>query len=150
MNQVAVMVPLIVGCTAIACTIIIHGAALGANLYFVRRERALGRTGVKVWIDLMIVAVALMLALLAHLVEIGLWAILLVLCGEFQAFELAFYHSAMNYTSLGYGDIVMSPAWKLLGPIEAVDGLLMFGVSTAMVFAVIQRLVQTRFPDFRP
>jgi uncharacterized membrane protein len=150
MNRVAVLVPLIVGCIAIGCTIVIHGAALAASLYFVRHERALGRTGARFWIDLMIVTVALMLALLAHLIEIGLWAILLVLFGEFQAFELAFYHSAMNYTSLGYGDIVMSPAWKMLGPIEAVDGLLMFGVSTAMVFAVIQRLVQTRFPDLRP
>jgi Ion channel len=150
MNRVAILVPLIVGCIAIGCTIVIHGAALAANLHLVRHERALGRTGVRLWIDLMIVTAALMLALLAHLIEIGLWAILLVLCGEFQAFGLAFYHSAMNYTSLGYGDIVMSPAWKMLGPIEAVDGLLMFGVSTAMVFAVIQRIVQTRFPDLRP
>jgi hypothetical protein len=150
MNRIAVLVPLILGCIAIGCTIVIHGAALAANLYFVRHERALGRTGASFWIDLSIVTVALMLALLAHLIAIGLWAILLVLLGEFQAFQLAFYHSAMNYTSLGYGDIVMSPAWKLLGPIEAVDGLLMFGVSTAMVFAVIQRLVRTRFPDLRP
>jgi hypothetical protein len=150
MNRVAVLVPLSVGCIAIACTIVVHGAALAANLRFLRHERALGRTGVRVWIDLMIVAVALMLALLAHLIEIGLWAVLLVLFGEFQAFDLAFYHSAMNYTTLGYGDIVMSPAWKMLGPIEAVDGLLMFGVSTAMVFAVIQLLVRTRFPDLRP
>jgi hypothetical protein len=150
MKQVAVLVPLIVGCIAIGCTIVIHGAALAANLYFVRHERALGRTGARFWIDLMIVTVALMLSLLAHLIAIGLWAMLLVLFGEFQAFQLAFYHSAMNYTSLGYGDIIMSPAWRMLGPLEAVDGLLMFGVSTAMVFAVIQRLVQTRFPDLRP
>ena len=150
MNQVAALVPLIVGCIAIGCTIVIHGAALAANLYFVRHERALGRTGASFWIDLMIVTVALMLALLAHLIAIALWAMLLVLFGEFQAFQLAFYHLTMKYTSLGYGDIIMSPAWRMLGPLEAVDGLLMFGVSTAMVFAVIQRLVQTRFPDLRP
>jgi hypothetical protein len=53
----------------------------------------------------------------------------------------------MNYTSLGYGDIVMSPSWRLLGPLEAANGLLMFGISTAMIFAVIQRLVQPRFED---
>jgi hypothetical protein len=50
----------------------------------------------------------------------------------------------MNYTSLGYGDIVMSASWKLFGPLEAADGLLMFGLSAAMIFAVIQRLFQTR------
>jgi len=73
---------------------------------------------------------------------------LLVLIGEFQELGVAFYHSAMNYTSLGYGDIVMTPAWKMLGPFEATNGLLMF-VSTAMIFTVIQRLVAARFPDLR-
>jgi hypothetical protein len=66
-------------------------------------------------------------------------------CGEFEGLALAFYHSAMNYTSLGYGDVVMSASWKLFGPLEAANGLLMFGVSTAMIFAVIQRLFHTRF-----
>ena len=51
------------------------------------------------------------------------------------------------YTTLGYGDVVMSSSWKLLGPLETADGMLMFGVSTAMLFAVIQRLIQTRFRD---
>ena len=76
-------------------------------------------------------------------------SVLFVGFGEFRALGLAFYHSATNYTTLGYGDIVMSPAWKMLGPIEAADGMLMFGVSTAMIFAVIHRLAQTRYPDLR-
>jgi hypothetical protein len=85
-----------------------------------------------------------MLALIAHLVAITIWAILYYVCGEFVGLDLSFYHSAMNYTSLGYGDIVMSTSWKLFGPLEAADGLLMFGLSAAMIFAVIQRLFQTR------
>jgi len=51
----------------------------------------------------------------------------------------------MNYTTLGDTDTVMSPSWRLLAPLEAANGMLMFGVSTAMLFAVIQRLIQTRF-----
>jgi len=43
----------------------------------------------------------------------------------------------------------MTPSWRLLGPLEAVDGMLMFGVTTAMIFAVIQRLVKTRYADLR-
>jgi hypothetical protein len=74
-----------------------------------------------------------------------IWAFVFVRCGEFSDFAAAFFHSAENYTTLGYGDVVMSPAWRLFGPLEAADGMLMFGVSTAMLFAVIQRLVQTRF-----
>ena len=74
---------------------------------------------------------------------------MLVICGEFQEFANAFYHSAVNYTTLGYGDLLMAPFWRLLGPLEAANGALMFGVSTAMVFAVIQRLLQARFEDLR-
>jgi hypothetical protein len=78
-------------------------------------------------------------------VEIAIWAVLFYACGEFTGLAPAFYHSAVNYTSLGYGDVVMSASWKLFGPLEAADGLLMFGVSTAMIFVVIQRLFRTRF-----
>ena len=52
-----------------------------------------------------------------------------------------------HYTSLGYGDLIISPSWKLLGPLETANGMLLFGVSTAMIFAVIQRLVKARFVD---
>lgn len=100
-------------------------------------------------IDLAIVALAISLAFVAHLIEIALWAVLLIICGEFQEFGSAFYHSAVNYTTLGYGDLLLTPSWRLLGPLEAANGALMFGVSTAMVFAVIQRLLLARFEDLR-
>ena len=86
--------------------------------------------------------------LLAHLVEMALWAVLFVVCGEFPGFGTAFYHAAVNFATLGYGDVVMAPSWRLLGPLEAANGVLMFGVSMGMIFAVIQRLVQARFTDF--
>jgi hypothetical protein len=74
---------------------------------------------------------------------------LFVFCGEFPDFGTAYYHSAVNYTTLGYGDVIMTPSWRLLGPLEAADEALMFGVSTAMAFAAIARLIQARFVDLR-
>jgi hypothetical protein len=109
----------------------------------------LGRAGAGFWIDLVIVVLAISFAFVAHLIEIAVWAVLFVICGEFQEFGFAYYHSAVNYTTLGYGDVIMTPSWKLLGPLEAADGALMFGVSTAMIFAVIVRLVQAKFEDLR-
>jgi len=149
MDRVAILIPLIVGISAILCTMVIHGAGLAANLRFALHERRVQRWGASFWIDLRIVATAVMLLLMAHLIEIGVWAVLLVLIGEFQGLGIAFYHSAVNYTTLGYGDIVMTPAWRMLGPLEATNGMLMFGVSTAIIFTVIQRLVHVRFPDLR-
>ena len=83
------------------------------------------------------------------MIEVAVWALLFMICGEFKDFGAAYYHSAVNYSTLGYGDVIMSSTWKLLGPLEAADGSLMFGVSTAMIFAVILRLLETRFADLR-
>jgi hypothetical protein len=120
-----------------------------ATVSFVRHERRVGRAGVSFWNDVEIVTLTISIALAAHLGEIALWAILFMMCGEFTAFGTAYYHSAVNYTTLGYGDVVMTPAWRLLGPLEAADGMLMFGVSTAIIFALIQRLIHDRFVDLR-
>lgn len=147
--RVAMLFPLAVSAIAVACTILIHALPLSATVSFLRREKRLGRVGRGFWIDVAIVAQTVSFALLAHLIEIGCWAVLFVLRGEFSEFGTAYYHSAVNYTTLGYGDIVMSPAWRLLGPVEAANGMLMFGVSTAMIFAVIQRLIEARFADLK-
>jgi Ion channel len=144
---VAILVPLAVGSSAIACTIFIHALSLSATVSFVRRERRLGRAGSSFWIDFAIVVLTISAVLVAHLIEIAVWAKLFVMCGEFSQFGRAYYHSAVNYTTLGYGDVIMTPAWRFLGPLEAANGALMFGVSTAMIFAVIQRLIQVRFAD---
>ena len=148
-EQIAIAKPLMVGAVATLCTIFIHGMALGATVNFFRRETRLGRAGMRYVIDLTIVVLVMSFAFVAHIIEVAVWARLFVWCGEFHSFGLAYYHSAVNYTTLGYGDVIMSPAWKLLGPIEAADGSLMFGVSTGMIFAVIVRLMKTRFADLR-
>jgi len=147
MNRVAILGPVIVGLIVIACSILIHGLSVLLILKFVRTERARVRLGGTFWIDLGIVATTMMISLGAHAITVCLWAVSTMLVGQFEDFGRALYHSGVNYSSLGYGDIIMSQGWKLLGPITATDGLLMFGVSTATIFAVIQRLVQIRYPD---
>jgi hypothetical protein len=74
---------------------------------------------------------------LGHVLQIFAWALPFWLFGQFANLTTAFYHSAVNYTSLGYGDIVMDDNWRLLGPLEAANGILMFGVSTAAFFAIM-------------
>jgi Ion channel len=148
-DRVAILVPLAVGAGAVLCTLLIHALAVIANVRFFRRERSLGHAGAGLWVDFPIVVVTMLLAFVAHLIEMALWAKLFLICGEFHDFGTAYYFSAVNYTTLGYGDLIMSPPWKLLGPLEAADGALLFGVSTAMIFTVIVRLIQARFEDLR-
>ncbi len=59
----------------------------------------------------------------------------------FRSWELAFYFSASSYATVGYGDVVLPSNWRLLGPLESMTGILMCGVSVALLFAIITRLI---------
>ena len=146
-NQISVLNPLLVGVTITFCTIIVHAIFLGMVIWIVRRDLQLGRVGVRFLTDTIFIAWVTLLAFAVHLVEVGMWALTLELCGEFSNFAAAYYHSAVNYTTLGDSAFVMSARWKLFAPLEAGDGMLMFGISTAVLFAVIQRLLQHRYGD---
>jgi len=83
--------------------------------------------------------------LLGNMIQIGIWALLFYVLEQFEKYSEAFYHSTVNFTTLGYGDIVMSDDWKLLGALEAVNGVIMFGLSTGFLFAVLNFLLGNIF-----
>ena len=96
------------------------------------------------WKSVAIMMIVSLVTAAAHLIEITLWAAVYLICGEVASFHQAFYCSAQNYTALGYGDIHISERWQLLGPLEAVNGLLLFGLSTAIMFSVLSNLIAKR------
>ncbi len=77
--------------------------------------------------------------LLLHTVEIWAWALLYLGLGEFAGLEAALYFSTVTFTTLGYGDITLGERWRILSSIEAVNGLLLFGISTALLVAAIRK-----------
>lgn len=91
-----------------------------------------------------VLSIVLVALLVIAVVQIVLWGAVFVACGEFADFEEAIYHSAVNFTTLGYGDLVMSRRWRLLGPLEALNGSLMLGLSAAILFAVMNRIAGAR------
>jgi len=90
--------------------------------------------------DTYVISMVLLILFAGHLVQIAIWATLFMFLGEFTDFLTAFYHSAVNFASLGYGDIVMSEKWRLLGALEASNGVLMFGLSAGTLLAVMTNL----------
>ena len=145
-DRIPILLPLGIGASITFCTVIIQALTMMPMIYFVRYELRLGRAGVRFWKDVAIVAGATLVALAAHLVAIATWAMVFILCGEFSQFAEAVYHSGLNYTTLG-DSAVISPSWRLLVPLVGANGMLMFGVSTAMLFALVQRLTQTRLSE---
>jgi hypothetical protein len=79
-----------------------------------------------------------------HLVDIAVWGIFYYSRGWFADFETAVYFSLGSYTTIGYGDVVLPQRWRLLGGIEGIAGVLLCGLSTAFLFAVMNVIVQIR------
>jgi len=76
----------------------------------------------------------------AHSIETWLWALMFLLLGVFDALEPAVYFALISFTTLGFGDIILDPEWRLLSGIAAANGLILFGVSTAFLIEVMRRL----------
>ena len=82
--------------------------------------------------------------LLLHLIQTALWAVYYYTQSLFSDFETSLYFSMVSFTTLGYGDVLLPKRWRLLGVIEGFSGVLLCGISTAFIFAVINAVFQTR------
>ena len=82
--------------------------------------------------------------LLLHLIQTGLWAVYYYTQSLFSDFETSLYFSMVSFTTLGYGDVLLPKRWRLLGVVEGFSGVLLCGISTAFIFAVINAVFQTR------
>jgi len=88
-------------------------------------------------IAVMIAAVAVLMA--AHFCEVAVWSMAYALVDAAPDGTDHLYFAFVNYTTLGYGDVVPVPRWRLLGPMTAMNGVLLFGWSTAVIFEVLNQ-----------
>lgn len=79
-----------------------------------------------------------------HLTQTGLWALFYYTRGLFSDFETSLYFSMVSFTTIGYGDVLLPRNWRLLGVIEGFSGVLLCGISTAFIFAVVNGIFQLR------
>lgn len=125
------------GCLMALC-VIVHAVGLTAALRWMRRRRTPATWAF--WLSVrMLVALACWIILL-HLVEIACWASLYFWTRAMPDLSTAFYFSTVTYTTTGYGDVVLPETWRLVGGIEALTGILMCGLSTGFLFAVVSRM----------
>jgi len=84
------------------------------------------------------------LIIFLHMADSVIWALLYYVRTLFSDFETSLYFSLASYTTIGYGDVVLPRSWRLLGTIEGISGVLLCGLSTAFIFAIINALFRNR------
>ena len=136
------IVPLLIGSGIFTTSVVIQVLAILGLVYFLRRRNRLGKFDENLRVATEALSLGMLILFIGHLLQVGLWAALFVRLRQFDSYATAFYHSMVNFSSLGYGDIVMSEKWRLLGAMEATGGILMFGISTGVGLAFFSTLIR--------
>ncbi|MCM2318238.1 MAG: potassium channel family protein [Pseudomonas sp.] len=109
--------------------------------YNTRAGHSVGHNRGFLW-DFQVLGLVMLLMMLGYFVQIGIWAGLFMLLGEFGEFATSVYYSGVTFATLGYGDIVLSDRWRLLGALEAGNGVLMLGISTGVMTAAVKEVMK--------
>ena len=134
---------LLVGTGVSAFNITIHALIMVALVQISRRAGAMAasRPSLRL-IAVMIVTVSILMA--SHACEVVVWAMVFAGIDAAPAGTDLIYFSFVTYTTLG-GDVVPVEHWRLLGPFTAMNGVLLFGWSTAVIFEVMRRTMDRDF-----
>ena len=128
----------LVGFAVSLCNIVIHALIMTSVVRVAQiaaaRHRLLPTSHM---IAVMVVTVSVLMA--AHASEVLVWSLAYLIVGAAPAGADVVYFAFVNYTTLGYGDVVPVERWRLIGPITAMNGVLLFGWSTAVIFDVLRR-----------
>ena len=125
-----------------ATCVVAHAATLPVLLRSLR-HRSIASRPLWPWTRLFVLLAGAVVLL--HLAEIAVWAFFYAWQRAMPDMTSALYFSAVTYTTTGYGDLVLSPEWRLVGAVEALTGILMCGWSTAFFVAVVSRSIAS--PD---
>ena len=142
---------LLVGGAVSVCNIAIHGLVMAT---VVQMSSRIAGAKHAVWqtlpLTIMIAAAsiaAVPVLMVAHFSEVMVWSLAYLIVHAAPAGADPVYFAFVNYTTLGYGDVTPVERWRLLGPITAMNGVLLFGWSTAVIFEVMRRLHTVRRGD---
>jgi hypothetical protein len=135
-----------IGSLLLIVTSIIHSVGMLATMRILERyaRRHAKQTN---WNLLYLIVGAVWLMSAATLVEVLVWAWTYILLGEFNAIEPALYFSTVTFTTVGFGDVVLGDRWRLLSALEAANGIIMFGWTTAIVIYAVQRVYGSKNQD---
>jgi Ion channel len=129
---------LLAGTAVSVCNIAIHAMVMVTVIRVARvaSERATSRQSLRL-IAVMIATVSVLMV--AHLAEVLVWSFAYMIVRVAPPRTDLIYFAFVNYTTLGYGDVTPLERWQLLGPMTAMNGVLLFGWSTAVIFQVLRK-----------
>jgi Ion channel len=131
----------LVGAGASVCNIAVHALVMAAVVQVAHFTMA-KHTSQPTWRLIVVMVAVVSVLMAAHAAEVIIWSLVYAIVGAASADVDLLYFAFVNYTTLGYGDVTPVEHWRLLGPITAMNGVLLFGWSTAVIFQVLLRTMR--------
>lgn len=126
----------------VTVSLALQSAGISFLIRWARDAVAEGMNKLSSWHAAVLMIRFIVMTLVLHILQILIWAgFYRWRC--FPTWESCFYFSAASYSTAGYGDLVLPPAWRTLGPLESVIGVMMCGISVSVLFAIATRLVES-------
>ena len=129
----------------VTLTLILQSVGMAVLIQWLKAQFPRGFRQLGLFRSIMLVVRFTSLLVCLHMLEILLWASF-YRWKSFATWESAFFFSAADYATVGAGDLALKPMWRTLGPVEAVTGVLMCGLSASFLFAIVTRLVEIEDP----
>ena len=136
---------ILIACVLVAITVAVHAVGLAVLLKALMGSHA--RPPTRFWPITWLMLRMTWSLILIHLAEIMVWGLFYFWQACLPDAESAFYFAGVTYTTVGYGDLVLPKSWRMLGPVEGLTGILMCGLSTGLVFAVLSRVIGAKLRD---
>lgn len=132
---------LLIGTAMVGFTTVVHVFGI-VTIVAVLRRRPIGTYEYDPLKSIKTITGTVLCIFLLNAISVLSWAVLYLLLEQFPELEMALYFSTVTYTTLGYGDVTLEAAWRMLGSMESINGAILMGLSTAFIFALLLRLFQ--------
>lgn len=128
------------GAFLMVITTVIHAGGMMISLRMIRGRHRAQQPRLSRKVNIHLVSGIILIMFLVSLAEVFIWAFAYLVLNAIEGIEQAVYFSMVTFTTLGYGDVLLDERWRLLASFEAANGIIMFGWTTAIVIAAVQRL----------
>lgn len=133
---------MLVGCATIAVCMAIQCFMVTLMLRYLVSKRDTDFSTLHIGSVSAVLTLVLFILFAGNILQVTIWSWVFMAFDQFDSFATAFYHSMVNFTTLGYGDYVMDEEHRLLGALEAANGMFMLGLSTSVLYSVFSAFLR--------
>lgn len=129
-----------IGALILLISVIIHAICFDLIIKKIRSVEKWSILKGSIFKKAVIIALVILMVSGVLIVDVWIWGLTYLGLGAIETLEASLYFSTSTFTTVGFGDLVLGQDWRLLSSVESLNGMLLFGWSTAFIFEVVSKI----------